>query len=469
MLWRDSQQGGFRFAHNLIHQQLCLSLDLEARKRLHKKTAAWLEANEPSNVFELAIHYDAAGDRERALEKSLIAARIARQKYSLSIARDQLLIAKRWLHPDDQRTGLEIWEGLGEIELLSGQYDEAETNLHEALVLAMPGLEMARVQSKIGELDFKRGRFAAAASEYEQALAMTGLQVPANVLSMMGGLLAQTLRQSIHTCVPTRWYSQGVMPSELDCLQLQLLSRLSHVYWFSRHKLWTLANHLRSLNMAERFAPSATLAAVYSEHGPVMSLLRWFARANRYAERSLSIRQELGDVWGQGQSYHYHSVVKLAQCTFSAAIETGRQAVDLLRKMGDLWEMNMARYQVANAHYRIGNYEDATELAAQMYHSGREIGDLQATGISLDVWARTSPHTLPLDTVATEAAKPRPDAQSHAQTQLALAIALLHRGRTDDAIDVLKEAHSPMRSRWPFEHLYQPVLRMARYRTSPAR
>lgn len=440
LLWRDSSGDGFRFAHNAIHDRLRCRLDDDERTQLHLKAAAYLEQHDPSNVFELAIHYDAAGDRVRALDHSLIASRIARKKYSLSIAREHLVIAKRWLRSDDHETGLEIWEGLAEIELLSGRYEEAESNLQQALILAQPGFDMARVQLKIGELDFKRGLFVEAATEYEHALAMTGLRVPGNVVSMMVGLISETIRQTFHTWAPTKWFAKQEVPSEMDCLQLQLLSRLSHVYWFSRHKLWTLSNHLRSLNMAERFAPSETLAAVYSEHGPVMSLLRRFKRANRYATRSLTIRKELGDVWGQGQSHHYLSVVKLAECRFQNSIRSGEQAVELLRKMGDFWEMNMARYQAANAYYRIGNHGDATKLATQIFECGREIGDLQATGISLDVWARTSPHTLPLETAAREAAKLRPDAQSNAQTQLAYAIVLLFNNRTEEAIEVLESA-----------------------------
>ena len=440
LLWRDPQPGSFRFAHDHIHQQLQAGLDESERKRLHLAAAAYFEEHEPTNVFELAIHYDAAEESDRALHNALAAAEIARQKYSLSIARDQLLIAQRWLSDDDRQTSLKVWEGLGEIELLAGGYDAAAINLARALELAKPGLEMARVQQKIGELAFKRGRFVAAATEYEQALAMTGIRVPSNTITMLIGLIYQTICQLVHTLVPANWIARNGPPSDLDCLRLQTLSRLSHVYWFSRHKLWTLGNHLRSLNMAERFAPSATLAAVYSEHGPVMSLLRWFTRANHYAKRSLEIREQLNDVWGQGQSHHYHSVVKLAECKFHEAIQSALEAVSLLRKMGDVWEMNMARYQAANAYYRIGKYVQATELAAEMFNCGREIDDLQATGISLDVWARASPDTLPLTLVADEAAKYRPDAQSHAQTQLAYAIILLHLHRTSDAIEVLRDA-----------------------------
>ncbi|TWU41773.1 trifunctional serine/threonine-protein kinase/ATP-binding protein/hybrid sensor histidine kinase/response regulator [Novipirellula artificiosorum] len=440
LLWRDAQAGWLRFANDQIHQQLYMSLDSSQRQLLHQQTALYQEKQDPTNVFDLAFHYDAAGIGSAALKYALEAAQNARQRHSLSVAEDQLTIAKRWVSRHDLATGLLISEGLGEIHLLTGRYTTAAVFLAEALALAQTPLEKSRVRQQIGEVAFKRGRFVDAATEYEQALVTTGIHLPSNVVTMLVCLLFQVVRQVMHAALPRVLVARLGPPSELERLRLQLLSRLSRVYWFSRHRLWTLGNHLHSLNEAERYAPSETLAAIYSEHGPVMSLLRWFSRADQYIERSLQIRRDRGDVWGQGQSRHYQCVVKLAACQFQEAIDTSSTAVELLRQTGDFWEMNMARYQAANAQYRIGDLLGAVETASKMYHSGQEIGDVQATGISLDVWARSSPSTLPLELVKHEAALNRLDAQSHAQTQLAYAVVLLHHHRTNDAVEVLQEA-----------------------------
>ncbi|TWU20422.1 Signal transduction histidine-protein kinase BarA [Novipirellula galeiformis] len=439
VLWRETSPGWYSFANDQIHHQLQAHLAASERRQIHLQAVDYLQQHDPTNFFDLAFHYDAAGQGELALSTSLAAARVARQHFSLSVAQDQLKIAQRWVSSQDRQTESEILEGMGTIHLLAGQYNQAEYCLHEAFALADSPLAKARVQQQIGEVSFKRGRFSEAANEFEQALTLTGIRLPSNVITMFFGLVTQSFFQIIHTYLPDRWIARQSSLSELDCLRLELLSRLSRVYWFSRHKLWTLSNHLRSLNEAERFAPSATLAAVYSEHGPVMSLLRWFKRAHRYANRSLSIRKSLGDLWGQGQSMHYHCVVMLAACDFEDAIAMSRRSVELLRQTGDVWEMNMARYQAANALYRVGRLRQASELAKQMFESGRQIGDLQATGISLDVWARTSPQTLPLALVVAEASRYRADAQSHAQTQLAYAVILLHHDRIDEAIAVLRD------------------------------
>lgn len=440
LLWRENRPGVFRFAHEQVQQQLYAHLTPDGRRSIHLAAAAYLQIHAPSNIYDLAYHFDAAEHGELALDYSLEAARTARQCFSIAVAKEQLNIAKRWLSLGTPQNAFNVYADLGEIHLLAGQYELAANHLNQAMELAQTPYGKARVLQQIGELAFKRGSFVEAADQYEKALATLGMRVPKNRLSMLVGVALQGLIQVGHTFAHQRWVARKGDLTEVDCLRLQLLSRLSHVYWFSRHRLWTLGNHLRSLNEAERFNPSATLATVYSEHGPVMSLLRWFRRANRYAHWSLDLRRERADLWGQGQSYHYLGVVQLAQCRFQEAITNASSAVDLFRQTGDFWEMNMARYQVANALFRIGRLSEAIAVASQMFYSGREIGDLQATGISLDVWARAEPESLPLSLVADEAKRLRPDAQSNAQTQLAYAVCLLHHGQIDAAIDTLQSA-----------------------------
>ncbi|WP_153556620.1 hybrid sensor histidine kinase/response regulator [Roseimaritima sediminicola] len=440
LLQREVRTDGFRFAHDQLHAELRQSLAADHRRRLHRRAASYVQTHDCENAIDLAHHYYHADMLQEALRYALAAAKLAREKFDFPIAIEQLEIAKRCTGLGDRQLSLQIAESLGEIYLLVGRYDRADACLQLALVLADQPLQHGRTLQRIGELAFKRGRFDEAARHYEQALVVLGICVPRSAVGMFLGLVWQTFRQSLHSLLPADWVARQGALTATDRLRLELLSQLSRVYWFSRNRLWTLGNHLRSLNEAETFAPSKTLAAFYSEHGPVMSLLRWFGRAHRYLDRSLTIRRQLQDVWGCGQTMHYKSVVLLAECRFEEAIATTEKAVEQLGQTGDLWEMNMARYQGANALYRLGRLEEAVEMAAAMHRSGRQIGDEQATGISLDVWARCAPETLPLEQVADEAARHRADAQSNAQTQLAFAVILLHHERFDEAIDTLNAA-----------------------------
>ena len=181
--------------------------------------------------------------------------------------------------------------------------------------------------------------------------------------------------------------------------------------------LWT---HLRGMNLAETYAPTLELAQSYSEHAPAMSLLAWYRRGEIYATKSLEIRRHFGDVWGQGQSLHYMGVVLYSRLPVSSqCIEKCREAVRLLERTGDYWEVHIARYQLAASLYRMGALREAVREAQRNHASGIELGDEQASGISLDVWSRATRGRIPEDVVRSELRRERPDAQGTAQLLLA--------------------------------------------------
>ena len=89
-----------------------------------------------------------------------------------------------------------------------------------------------------------------------------------------------------------------------------------------------------------------------------MSLIGYYSRGIVYAEKSLEIRRSFGDLWGQGQSLHFYGIVLYAASQFTECVEKSREAVRLLQRTGDYWEMNMARYQMAAALYRLGDHRE---------------------------------------------------------------------------------------------------------------
>src|SRR5207247_2402247 len=140
----------------------------------------------------------------------------------------------------------------------------------------------------------------------------------------------------------------------------------------------------------EGFPPTPELAQAYSIHAPIMSLVPYFSRGFAYAQKSLAIYKSLGDLWGQGQSYHFHGIVLYAASRFEECIEKCREAVRLLERTGDYWEVNIARYQIAASLYRLGDLAGAVAEAKRIHQSGIELGDIQASGICLEVWVRAS-------------------------------------------------------------------------------
>src|SRR5581483_10204900 len=146
-------------------------------------------------------------------------------------------------------------------------------------------------------------------------------RVPHGRLGYLGWLLWEVLVQTLHTWLPSLFLARRSLDQAgPERLAIRLYSRLTYVYWFSRGTLPSLWTHLREMNLAERYPPTPELAQAYSEHAPVMSLLSRFDRGLAYAARSLSIRQELDDPWGQGQSLHFRGIVLYAAARFQECL-----------------------------------------------------------------------------------------------------------------------------------------------------
>ena len=462
LVWARPGDSQGTFLHDRIRQTLLERLQPTERRELHRRAALLLESgyrlDEPealatdgcacpvanasgSSSFDLAYHFDAAGDSERALPYALASGDQARARHSLEVAEQQYRIARRGAADADRATRRGIAEGLGDVLMLRGRYEEAAVELEAALELAEEDAARAQLVGKLGELAFKRGDVKTGSERTERALRLLGRRVPRRWLAFFLLMLWEVLVQSLHTLLPRLFLARRRLDGAgTEWLALRLYSRLAHLYWFHRGTVPALWAHLHGLNRAERYPPTPELAQAYSEHAPGMSLLARYDRGIAYAEKSLAIRRNFGDLWGQGQSLHYYGVVLYAAARYRECIEKCREAVRLLGRTGDHWEMNIAQYQIAASLYRLGDLSAAVTEAQRMYQSGLELGDAQASGISLDTWARASLGQVPAEVIRAELKRPGGDVQRTAEVLAAEGTRLLYAGLPEEAADVFQRA-----------------------------
>jgi two-component system sensor kinase len=451
--------------HDRVRETILARLPGDARKEHHRRLAEALEASAaeiapvsdealaarlamhaPRRLFDLAYHYDAAGDGSRALPFALAAAEQARARHALEIAEQQYRIAQRGAAAADGSTRLEVAEGLGQVLMLRGVYEEAARQFEVARDLATDRLAQARIEGSLGEVAFKRGDLPATGAAIERALRHLGKRVPR--WSWMFGVLAlwEVAVQALHTCFP-QWFlaRRPLAGAEPELTAVRLYSRLGYAYWFCRGPIPCFWTHLRDMNLAERYPPTRELAQAYSEHAPAMSMIGWFSRGIAYAEKSLAIRRSLGDAWGEGQTLHFYGVVLYAASRFDECIDKCRKAGALLEQTGDPWELNSARYQVALSLYRLGDLPGAVQEAWRFHQAALELGDVQGAAMSLDVWAMASRGKVPGEVIRAELDRPSDDVQRAAQVLLAEAVRLLAEGRTAEAATELQRGVAGVR------------------------
>ena len=443
LVWVKALDGKCVFVHDKLRETLLDDLSVDDRRELHRQAALSLEAHDAERHFELAYHFDAAGDSPRALIHAFAAAEQARSQHSLETSEQQYRIAERGSAQADRSTRYRIAEGLGDVLMLRGRYDEAARQFDAARELAEGDIAKAQIQGKLGEIAFKRGDVKTAMEAYEHALQQLDFRIPQSAVGFYGLLLWEVFRQSLHTLLPRLFVGRRKIdgPAGKQLLVVRLINRLTYAYWFKRGPVPCLWAHLKGMNLAEHYPPTRELADVYSIHCPVMTLIPYYSRGSAYAQKSYDIYHALGDLWGQGQSRAFHGMVYFVSARYEEGLGKFREGVRLLERTGDLWEVNIARYHIANTHYRTGDLKGAVAEARRIHQSGLELGDIQASGMCLDVWARASGGQVNAEALQTELERPREDVQVSAQVMLAEGIRLMSLDRNPEAAALFEKAY----------------------------
>ncbi|MCC9599378.1 response regulator [Stieleria sp. JC731] len=474
LIW-SKPDGEYAFAHDKIRETVLKYLAPEQKREMHGRFGAYLAETRSSAHYDLAYHFDEAGMHREALSHALAAADAARAEFSLSSAKRQLEIASRAKQYADPQTRHRVESMMSEVVMLQGEYDSAEEWLSKCAVSAITDHDEAVVATRLGELAFKRGNKQQAVEYYEDALRRLGEPICNNRLQLGGRLMREIAVQTLHTYFPKMVHGGDRLPDETELLRQKLYSHIAHGYWYTRDKYYTLWSHLRGMNRGERYRPTTTLAQAYSEHAPAMSLLGWYGRGQRYATQSLEIRKDLHDVWGQGQSRHFLSILLYSSSQFEACSQEASQAVSILERTGDYWEVHTARYQYAGSLYRQGNLVEALEQARTNYRSAVRRSDFQGTGNIVDIWSRASLGNIPQDVLEIEVGRDVDDAQRDCHVKLAHAVFHFYRDNYVESAKALSEAVSRAESASVFNAYTSPcfVWRVSALRriieTRPAR
>jgi diguanylate cyclase (GGDEF)-like protein/PAS domain S-box-containing protein len=441
IVWVDEDANRGVFFHDKLREALLDRQSPAERRSLHLRAAELIEGAVPQDIFELAYHFDAAGAAERALPYALGAGAQARRQYALEVAEAQYRIARRSAATGSDNERRQAAEGLGEVLSLRGSYAEAAEHLREARALAVTTMTRAQLDWRLGEVAFRCGNVNEALVELQGALGQLGRKVPRTRVLLVLALTLELLVQAAHSLVPPLFIGRRkrAMP-EAESLAARIYSRLAYVNWFRSGRVPCAWAHLRGMNMAERFDPGPELAQAYSEHAPVMTMIPWYGRGTEYAARSLRIRTDLDDEWGQGQSLSFMGVVRYAASDFPAVIDSCERAGRLLDRTGDRWEANTASWHLALAHYRMGDLGRAATLAEETYRRATDIGDQASAGISLSVWSRATGGQVPGELVAGELAKHTDDAHTATELGIAEGVRLLHESDPSGAVAALQAA-----------------------------
>lgn len=393
-------------------------------------------------ICDIAFHFDAAGEPERGLPFALTAADQARAQGSLESAERQYRIAERGAHRAVVAVRFRAVEGLGDVLMLAGRYAEAAERFAAAQALAQTDEERAWTTCKLGEVAFKQGDVQGGAEAAEQALALLGHGVPRRRLTCRLWVAWERLVQRLHKLLPSWFLARRPLENAgTNLLLVRIYNRLCYTYWFGRGTEPALWAHFRGLNLVERYPPTPELAYLYATHGVAMTLLGSYDAGIAAVEKSLALRRQFHDTWGEGQSFNFYGIVLYAAARYEEAVDRARASTRLLEQAGDPWEANLARYHASVALYRLGRLPEAATEAERIYQRAQDLGDVQLVRFSLDVWSKATYGEVPQGLLEPALQLPRDDIQAAGQAYQAWGVWLLRQGRPAEAVEVFQKIH----------------------------
>jgi two-component system sensor kinase len=460
LVWASGGGTSFTFLHDKIREALLGDLPEGERRRLHRLAAESLqrESDGGDRSFELAYHFDAAGDPERALPYAFAAAESSRARFALELAERLYRIADRGAKATDRLTRHKIAKGLAEVLTLRQSYAEAEARFEEAVALAPDARTRAQAEERWSQLELKQARLAAACAHAETALRLMGRWVPKGRFFITLWCLWELFVQVLHDRFPRAFVGRRKLEGrrvEDELFAVRVYHSLNGPYFFSKGAEWAAWAHLRHLNLSERYPPCVERARAYTVHaGVTAGFPGLYERTLRVAQTGYEMCEKLGDIWGMAQALSFRSgTLHFMGGRWAESIEAGKKGSALFERTGDTWEADTGLDFAVTSMLQAGDLKEAVEFAKYIHYRAVRIGDAHGLAWSLDAWTRgTEGKNVPAEVIAAERARTAEHIQTSSIVEMDEGVRLLGQRQPAEALEVLDKATRRYRKEARFFH-----------------
>ena len=390
-----------------------------------------------ARVYDLAYHYDAAGEQRKGLAYALAAAQQARGQSALDVAVQQFAIAQRNAAVAPRVVRYRISRGLSEALMLLGRYEDARKELELAAELVQGSFEVAEMSGIQGELASKMGLISESIRHYRNGLRTIGVHVPQTGVGFCWGILKESVVQAFHCCFPSR-LNRG-LPDATSGLATHLLARLE---WslYAHDAVFLVWASLVGLNGAERLPRAPALAINYVVHANDMAVLGWHQRAARYYQMAIDLSNELNDQWGAALGLNHSALGSAAAARYEETIERAKPGQITFTKLGDLFEIHASLSVITLGFYGLGSLVEGFECSKTLFDACVRHEDHWLATWAVYAMARCTQGRIPVDELI-ECTKILPGNNLSGSTALmALGYWHTHHGRSAEALLAFEQA-----------------------------
>ena len=409
----------------------------------------------PNRVFDLAAHFDAAGDQTRNLAYSLLAAERAKQQFALEISLEKYAIAEELAQEHSSHVQYRVMNGLGEAQVLTGMYSNANETLGKAVGLAETDRDRISTQAMQARSIYASGSLVESIAAYESLLSDLGIQVPKNKIGLAWHVLRGLVSQWIDNVgVLGRREEKHGWKTPLAARVLVLLTA-AYMYRDPLRSIWSsfTAFRLSSRTSSRSVLHSETAALKALIMGQMLAA---YPAARRLSDQALVLAREKNDV-----AIEAHAMFLRAPALDPLSdLEEMRQCKLDARDMyvnRDAWRATFSEVNVGLYSSVLGDVCESIEAlagafrAATMYQQGR----LAQT--CLIHWARISNGGFPFSELCSRFHPVTDDMLKAAGLRVAESSWHRFHRRAEESLESSRKAMTTLREIWPIPGLSWPI------------
>jgi class 3 adenylate cyclase/tetratricopeptide (TPR) repeat protein len=355
--------GGFRFRHALLRDAAYEGLPYARRRQIHRQLAAALERRAggapQTEAAQLSLHHFHA----QSYRAASYYARIAGERAAAAYANPE---AARFL-----ATALEAAR-----QLTSPQPEE-----------------VSRLAEALGDIRYRLGEFASAGQCFAEARRLSSDDPVALArLCLKLALIAERtggFPQALHWINIGRRAVQGLADPDALREDARLVLRTAVVRYMQGRFAAAIKSGQQAMAEAERSGAKDVLAGAYQLLDAADVALGNFG-GEPWAQRSLAIWEELGDLNRQGRVLNELGVRAYFEGRWDDALGYYRQAEDAYKRVGDQWNEALTACNIAEILSNQGRYTEAEDMVRPAERVLRASGALSETAFADAVLGRTA-------------------------------------------------------------------------------
>ena len=341
-----SIEGRYKFDHGMIKEVLYNKIPAELRMEYHAVIANSIETMNKDNIVgvigDLAFHYYHCKNREKALHYLVKTAEMAKKDYSNEEA-IRFYNEALGLEEDSQKRN-EMFEALGDIYFVIGDYDKSIESYKKALELTKEKKKMAKLMAKIGKIYLRKG-------EHDESS-----KICTEALDLVKGE---------------------------ECREEALaINNIGNVHWLKGEYDKAVEHYEKSLKIGEKIGDQQGIANSLHNIGLMHYWREDYDRALEYMAKAIEISEKIDDLYPL--TYYLLSIgyVYEHRGEYDKALENYEKSLRISEKIGSLRAMTWYYSRIAEVNFRKRNLERAYDLCNRTFDLSDRIGAKESVATS---------------------------------------------------------------------------------------